>query len=93
MDIEKLRLNEEEMTHLYSQWKQSGTFSVAGKDWDDTLADAQLAKALWGVAEWLHALSGIADEEERLAIYGVYARLRDNLEAEGIPRPEVMKET
>ena len=50
LDIESLRLTDEEMQAEVEEWVGSGVYPPT-----HAVRDAQLAKALWGILRWLYS--------------------------------------
>ncbi len=72
LDIDSLRLTDEKILDVLEQF--------SGPQLDRAVADAQLAKALWGMADWL--------EGRGWKSRALYLDLRDQLLAAGMTRPE-----
>lgn len=82
MDIEALKLTEEEIRALHPRVPDYGTGGKA--------ADAQLAKALWGLVDWLEekVQSYPPETGQYWGFLNAKEELEGDLEAAGIPRPE-----
>jgi hypothetical protein len=87
VNIEHLKLTNQEIENFY-------TISPLHIATADEVAEAQLAKALWGIQQWLHHESNLPWDNEDDFAAGWYAaydtaahKLKDNLEEIGIPNP------
>lgn len=78
LNIEKLRLSDEMLDDLFNRSEY-----VDGTGLMKEAADAQLAKALWGVVEWLRAVECGRTPPPTLR----FLLLLQALEAASIPRP------
>ncbi len=85
LDIEALRLTDEEL----HRWLEDrlGEHYRFNKDFCHGLADAQLAKVLWGIADWLEPMFPTKERVERTA-ENINCQLRAILQVTGVTRPE-----